>query len=150
MNLSLLLLSSLQSHLITALFNIASIAREKSEYMNNIGYRICVVNENANVPEFREILGVCGFSLFVVLLNRPSQIPEFSLKVCNDHLLQYIFKDINNLTELSRYSYGLRAGLPGFNSRQWKQVFFTPQRPDRLCDPPSLLYNGRWGIFLRD
>jgi hypothetical protein len=26
-------------------------------------------------------------------------------------------------------------------------LFSTPQGPDRLCGPPSLLSNGYWGIF---
>jgi hypothetical protein len=55
--------------------------------MNNKGFRICVVNENANVTKFREILGVRGsdFSLFMVFLNPSRQIPELSLKLGHDH-----------------------------------------------------------------
>jgi hypothetical protein len=61
--------------------------------MNNIGHRIFVVNENANVSKYREIWGVHGgdFSLFLVLLNTSSQIPELSHKLGNDHFLQYTF-----------------------------------------------------------
>jgi hypothetical protein len=30
-----------------------------------------------------------------------------------------------------------------------KKFFLTPHRPDRLWGPPSLLYNGTGGCFLR-
>jgi hypothetical protein len=38
----------------------------------------------------------------------------------------------------------LRCGRPGFSSRQgrWWDLFSSPQGPDRLCGPPSLLSNG--------
>jgi len=28
-----------------------------------------------------------------------------------------------------------------------KSFFSSPQRPDRLCRPPSLLFHGNWGFF---
>jgi len=31
---------------------------------------------------------------------------------------------------------GIRAGRPGFNSRQWLEIFSSPPRPDRLWGPP--------------
>jgi hypothetical protein len=43
---------------------------------------------------------------------------------------------------LCRYRDGLRAGRPGFNSRQGQEIFYSPQRPGQLWGPPSLLSNG--------
>ena len=42
----------------------------------------------------------------------------------------------------------LGAGRQGIESRQGREILFCPQRPDRLCDPPSLLFNGYWVYFL--
>jgi hypothetical protein len=43
---------------------------------------------------------------------------------------------------LSPYNNGLRTALLGFDSRQGKRFFITPQCPDRLWCPPSLLQSG--------
>jgi hypothetical protein len=36
----------------------------------------------------------------------------------------------------------------GFDSQQRQEMFSSPQRPDRLSDPSSPLYNGYRGMFL--
>jgi len=43
----------------------------------------------------------------------------------------------------------LRAGRPGFTSRQWQcwDFFSSPSRPDRLWGPPSFLSTGYKGAF---
>jgi hypothetical protein len=48
---------------------------------------------------------------------------------------------------LNQYSYGLdgRDSIPGRD----KRFVSTPQRPDRLWGPPSLLSNGYWGLIHR-
>jgi len=42
---------------------------------------------------------------------------------------------------------GIRAGRPGFYSRQDHWFFSSPSRPDRLWGPPSLIFNGYQGLF---
>ena len=42
----------------------------------------------------------------------------------------------------------LGAGRQRIESRQGRELLFCPQRPDRLCEPPSLLSNGYWAYFL--
>jgi hypothetical protein len=44
------------------------------------------------------------------------------------------------------YGDGLRPGQQVFDSRKRKKIFSTPQRPDRLRGPTSLLYGGYWGL----
>jgi hypothetical protein len=41
--------------------------------------------------------------------------------------------------------FGLQAGWPGFDSWQGKRVFSSPQHPDWLWGPPSLVANGYQG-----
>jgi hypothetical protein len=36
---------------------------------------------------------------------------------------------------------------PGLESQQGKEFFSTPQHPDQLLGPPSLLSNGHLGLF---
>jgi hypothetical protein len=65
--------------------------------------------------------------------------------------LKFAFVQTNTLNgQLSRYSTGLRAGRTGF----WgsipggkRECFSSPQRPGRLWDPLSLLYNGYQGLL---
>jgi hypothetical protein len=47
---------------------------------------------------------------------------------------------------LSRYSDGLQAGRLMLEI-EVRDLFTTPQRADRMWDPPSLLSNGYWGLF---
>jgi hypothetical protein len=51
---------------------------------------------------------------------------------------------------LSRYSDGLLVTRLGLDSRQRQTFFSTPQRPDRLRGPASLLSNESRRIFPRD
>jgi hypothetical protein len=53
--------------------------------------------------------------------------------------------NLNGFGWFSRYSDGLRAGRPGFDSRH--RFFCTPRRPGRLWSPPILLSNGYRGAF---
>jgi hypothetical protein len=50
------------------------------------------------------------------------------------------------LRKLSWYSDGLWAGW-GLIPRRGKRFFSSPQCPDWLWGPPSLLYNGYQGLF---
>jgi len=43
----------------------------------------------------------------------------------------------------------IRAGKPGFHSRQGWRFFSSLPRLDRLWGPPSLLHYGYWGLFTR-
>jgi hypothetical protein len=49
--------------------------------------------------------------------------------------------------QLSWYSDGLWPGQTGFNSQQGQEIFVTPQHPDCLWGPRSLLSNVCWGPF---
>jgi hypothetical protein len=44
----------------------------------------------------------------------------------------------------------LRCGPDGAGLETWKgqEIFPSSKHPDRLCDPPSLLFNGNGGSFL--
>jgi hypothetical protein len=44
----------------------------------------------------------------------------------------------------------LRCGLdgPGFETWKGQEIFSSSIHTDRLCDPPSLLFNGHGGSFL--
>jgi hypothetical protein len=72
-------------------------------------------------------------------------------------MVEVIFRIHNTLINISplnhqesekliRYNDGLRFGRPGFDSLQC-EISFSPQRPDRLWSPPSLLSYGYREIF---
>lgn len=43
------------------------------------------------------------------------------------------------------YGLDVRGSIPGRGMR----FFFYPRCPDRLWGPPTLLFNGVWGLFLQ-
>jgi hypothetical protein len=81
-----------------------------------------------------------------------SELLDSTLNQLNPiHMLIYCFIRIHfNITfpSLRRgpvgiaTSSGLWAGRPGFDYWKWEKFFFSPQRPNRLWGPPSLLSNG--------
>jgi hypothetical protein len=46
--------------------------------------------------------------------------------------------------------YGLDDQWVGVRVPMGARIFSSPYRPDRLWNPPSLLSNGYWGLFLQE
>jgi hypothetical protein len=82
------------------------------------------------------------------------------LTVCPDKLkIVQTFQHFFPLSKLSTFTGSrnsvvgiatrLGAGRREFESQHAREIFFCPQRPDRLTGPPSLLFNGYRVYFLK-
>lgn len=73
-----------------------------------------------------------------ICANLSSYLPTFSKR--------FIFSEFGN--SVVGIATRLGAGRQKIESRQGRELSLCPQRPDRLCDPPRLLFNGYWAYFL--
>jgi hypothetical protein len=91
------------------------------------------------------------------LVENASNSFDYTSSTCGESLYIRLHALVSSgtyhYTHLSRYSDGLRAGLPRNRSSirgRGKRFFCSPRSPDRLRGPPSPLSSGYRGLFPRD
>jgi hypothetical protein len=89
-----------------------------------------------------------------------SHLPSYLFKIHIDIILPSRSRS-SKLSLSSRFSFqsfvcslagpvkGWTASKSGFDSRQEQEILYSPQRPDRLWGPPSLLSKRYWRLFPR-